>query len=438
MRNTMGIAVLVLTLLSVCTPCPGQPMRQSGVLLEKPAVLTVEQAIERLLRDNLTLRIRRQNLARAEADVLVDGKRNNPFLYGAATNVPYGGYSPQRPGPLAYETTITQPVDVNGKRRRRLEAAYRARDVVGALYQNAIRMEVERLYDAFLDVLAYQVLLEERRLELKSLDADLQRLQHDVPERRRLATAELDEALAERARMVLHLESLTSQLQQARQTLGEVLNASVEETRCLEVTGQLDAADKVAPCLEELIELALEARPDLAAYRLGVRQTAAEIDEELAERWFDVYVLFSPFTYEDNSPQGLQSTSSWSLEGLFMLPLFSRNQGEIARARITNRQVKIDLQGRQREVIAEVQRVHERYASTAAALRRYRQEILPRAARVRDALLRRVVEDQEDARAYLEAQEEYRLFYRRYLDALFRHQYAAFRLNIAVGQRLDF
>ena len=119
-----------------------------------PDGLTLDMAIERLARENYDLRTKFQEIPKAQADILSAGLRGNPLVFGSADQVPYGSYSPQRPGENTYGVTVIQPVDVNHKRRVRLLAAQRAKRVLDAQYQDAVRLELDNLYTAYVDVLA--------------------------------------------------------------------------------------------------------------------------------------------------------------------------------------------------------------------------------------------------------------------------------------------
>ena len=135
-----------------------------------PNGITLDQAIERLVRDNPDLRTRWKQLPKAEADIITAGLRNNPFLFGDVSNVPYGNYSPQRPGEVSYEITIIQPWDVNQKRKVRICVAENARNVLECLYQDAVRVEIDNLYTAFLDVLAAREALRQQQVGLEGLE----------------------------------------------------------------------------------------------------------------------------------------------------------------------------------------------------------------------------------------------------------------------------
>lgn len=120
-----------------------------------PDGLTLDQAIERLIHENISLRSRSLEIPKAQADILTASLRANPIFFDDAQQVPYGGFSNNRPGgPTQYDVNITHPFDVNGKRRARMTAAGRAKRVLEAQYQDAVRIEIDNLYTAFVDVLA--------------------------------------------------------------------------------------------------------------------------------------------------------------------------------------------------------------------------------------------------------------------------------------------
>ena len=68
-----------------------------------PDGLTLDQAIERLVRENLALRARALEIPQAEADILTASLRANPLIYADSQLIPYGNYSDataRRPAPV--------------------------------------------------------------------------------------------------------------------------------------------------------------------------------------------------------------------------------------------------------------------------------------------------------------------------------------------------
>ncbi len=73
-----------------------------------PDGLTLDQAIARLVRDNLDLNSKSFEIPQADADILTAGLRANPILYTDVQCVPYGAFT--RRGPAGRRsTTSTSP-----------------------------------------------------------------------------------------------------------------------------------------------------------------------------------------------------------------------------------------------------------------------------------------------------------------------------------------
>jgi cobalt-zinc-cadmium efflux system outer membrane protein len=400
-----------------------------------PNGLTIDQAIDRLVEANYDLRTRFKELAKARADILSAGMRNNPFLFGNVGSVPYGNYSQQRPGGVNYEVTVIQAWDVNRKRLSRIRVAQSARSVLEALYQDAVRLEIDNLYTAFLDVLAAREAVRQQQVGLAGLEEVVNATQKLV-ESRQAAQSELDRVLVQRDSALLAVEEASAALRQAKQSLGVLLNIPPAEVDCLQLRGAISALDVELPPLEQLLQAALVARPDLNAYRLGVQRAQAEVQLAKADRWADVFVLYTPWQLQDNSAIGGQNATSWSLGALVTLPVFNRNQGNISRAQTTVSQTILELEGRERQVAADVQRAYVEYRTTREAVRRYENDILPRARRIREDKLRLFRAGTESVLSYLSAQKDYNDVVRQYLETAVRHRRSGLRLNTALGQRI--
>src|SRR5258706_573742 len=83
---------------------------------------------------------------KAQADVLTSGLRANPLLFFDAQRVPYGSNGGGRGGGSSvqngteYDININHPLDLNGKRQARLDVACRAKRVLEAQFQDALRV----------------------------------------------------------------------------------------------------------------------------------------------------------------------------------------------------------------------------------------------------------------------------------------------------------
>jgi cobalt-zinc-cadmium efflux system outer membrane protein len=423
------------------TPAP-MPTPLYGVL-EIPAIadegppngMTLDQAIERLVQCNPDLRTRFKQLPKAQADIVTAGMRNNPFLFGDVGPVPYGSYSPQLGG-VVYEVVVIQAWDVNQKRRRRIRVAQSARNVVEYLYQDSVRLEIDNLYTAFLDVLAAREALRQQQVGLEGLEEIVKATRRQLESAGTITQGDLDRVLVQRDSAFLAVQQAQAAVRRASQTLALLLNIPPNEVDCFDVRGALGGDDLELPSLEQLLTLALQVRPDLNAYRLGVQRAENEVQLAKADRFNDVFLLYTPWALQANSALHEPNATSWSFGALVTLPLFNRNQGNISRAQITVSQTLIELEGRQQQVIADVRRAYQEYGEARKAVQYYQENILPRARRFHEDKLRRLETQKESVLAYFEAQREYNNVVRGYLEASVRLRRDALRLNTAVGQRL--
>ncbi len=400
-----------------------------------PDGLTLEMAIERLARENFDLRTKFQEIPKAQADILSAGLRGNPLVFASSDQNPYGKYSPQRPGENGFGITIIQPVDANNKRQVRILAAQQAKRVLEAQYQDAVRLEIDNLYTAFVDVLA-------AREAVRYLEASVSGLTKAVrvAEKQRRgeesSVIELDRLMIQRDLAQIGLQEANSSLDKTVQILAALLNISAVEGDRLRVRGRIATPVATIPPLEELIGLAQANRPDLMSYRLGTQRAEADVGLARGEAYPDIFVLYTPFSFRNNTPTGGQDATSWSLGVMASVPLFNRNQGNIRRAEINVAQTTTELAGVARQIETEVRNAVKDYVSSAAAVQRLEHDVLPRARGIRDRTLNLFKSGEEGAIGYLNAQREYSEVVRQYRDALIRQRRAMLKLNTVVALRI--
>lgn len=421
---------------------PGQQVPLYGPL-ELPAEedegpangLTLDLALDRLVKANYDLLTKFQEIPKADADILSAGLRLNPVLFASIDTIPYGNYSEQRPGATSYEATLIQPIDLNQKRQHRICLAQRAKHVLEAQYQDAVRLQIDNLYTAYVDVLEARETVRAMRASLKGL-AEVVQTTRDLVQKGLQPRTDVDRAQIQQQSAEVALQGAEATLAQAKRNLATLLAVPPEQADCLEVRGTIRDKMVPPPCNEELIRFATAARPDLMAYRLGVQRAEAAVQLARAEAFEDVFLFYNPYTYTDFQPQGKQSANSWGVGLLVPLPVFNRNQGNIRRAQINVTQTQIELEGLERQVANEVQRAVAESAVSGAVVQRYEQSILPTARNLRDQEHKLYTLGQEGLLAYLNTQREYNEVVRQYLEALVRHRRNLLRINTAVGQRI--
>lgn len=397
--------------------------------------MTLDAAIDRLLHANYGLRTRFREIPQAQADILSAGLRANPLLFASADGVPYGGYSQRRPGDNSYSVVLIQPVDVNRKRLVRVLVAQQAKRVVEAQFQDAARLEIDNLYAAFVDILDARETLRYVRASLKGAE-DLLKVTREQYEKQIVLESDVDGATIQRETAEVGVEQAETALRQARRALATLLALPPAQADLLEVRGSIRDLAPPPPPEDDLARLALCTRPDVISYRLGVKRAQADVKLQEAERFPDVFLLYTPYGFRNNASVGERSATSWGIGALVSLPVNNRNQGNIARARGNVIQTRIELSGLEQQAVAEVRRAALEYASTRSAVQRLEGSILPRARHLRDDRYRLYTEGQDGVVTYLNAQRDYNEAVRQYRDVLIRHRRGMLKLNTAVGQRV--
>jgi outer membrane protein, heavy metal efflux system len=399
-----------------------------------PDGLTLDAAIERLVRANLDLRAKYHEIPKAQADVLTAGLRANPLLFFDAQRVPYGGSGgggrgrPSEPVGTEYDLNINHPLDLNGKHRARREVACRAKRVLEAQYQDAVRVEIDNLYTAFVNVLGERETVRYAEASVTGLREVLKKTRAQL-ENKAITEADYLQIKGQFDAAELGLMDAEELLRDAKRSLGLMLGIPAARAEVMEIRGTIHDRLPPPPPTEELLRIAFDSRPDVVAFRLGIARAEADVRLAKANRFQDVYLLYQPYTKEGG-------VTSWAIGATIPLPVYNRNQGNIQRAVINISQVKTELASLEQRVIAEVRKAEREYALTRAAVERIERDMLPDAARVRGIAFRRFTLGEVDAIAYLNAQRAYQEAVRQYRDTAVRHRRSMLRLNTVVGQRV--
>ncbi|HEY2158103.1 MAG TPA: TolC family protein [Isosphaeraceae bacterium] len=397
-----------------------------------PDGLTLDQAIARLLRDNLDLRSKSFEIPQADADILTAGLRANPILYTDVQCVPYGAFTRARPGgQTQYDINITYPLDVSRKRKARTLVACQAKRVLEAQFQDAVREELDNLYTEFIDVLAARETVRESRQAVADLEA--------VPASPRGKRPDDDLRLeVQRESAEIALTEAEEQYKSDLRALGTLLKMTPAESERLQVRGSLHELTPSPPLGEPLLKLAIASRPDLVAYRLGIRRAEADVGLAMANRFPDVYLLYQPYTFQNDIFlfPGAKNATSWGVGLGVPLPIFNRNQGNVRRARLNVTQTMVEMAAIEDRVEMEVRQAERLYTVTRTAVGRIERSLLPRARAEHDRVTKLYLDGKADELAFLTAEHDFDQIVRQYRDTLVRHRRAMLRLNTAVGVRV--
>jgi outer membrane protein, heavy metal efflux system len=398
--------------------------------------LTWEQAMEQTVRESIVLRAKALDIPQAQADVLTAGLHANPIVYFDRQLAPYRPYNLQTNpgGPTQYDLNVAYPVDLSHKRQARIDVACAAERVVEALYEDAVRQEIDRLGRAYVDVISAQLNFRTIRDSLGRLDVIRQQAETDhqgVDDE-----AHQRQVLLQRHSLALAMTDAEAAVKAAKRNLALLLNLPPEHVPRLELRSSVRDRAPNAPPVHELVASALANRPDLAAYRLGFRRANADVQLSKANVLPDVYMMYQPFTYQDNSPFHAPSSQSWAVGATVIMPLFDRNQGNIRRAQLNATQSQLEMQAIEQRVRAEVESAYEEYMTTKRGIHRIEREVVPQVETMLAEDLQKFRDGTLDTRNYISALSDLDDLGRQYRDLLIRHRRSMLLINTVVGVRV--
>jgi cobalt-zinc-cadmium efflux system outer membrane protein len=172
------------------------------------------------------------------------------------------------------------------------------------------------------------------------------------------------------------------------------------------------------------------------AIRLGVMRSEKDVKLARANAYPDVYVLYQPYTFQNNTYLGVPSAYSWTLGVTASVPLYNRNQGNIRRAKLNVVQTQIQAASVERGVVSDVLNAAREYEQSRLSVIEMRKEIVPASREVRNTAYRRWQGGETNAIEYLSAQQDFNDVVRQYRDALVRYRQAMLDLNTAVSERV--
>ncbi len=402
--------------------------------------LTLDRAIDVTLERSRDLKAKFFEIPMARADILQANLRSNPVFYQDGQLLQYRGtstaFTRAAPGgPSQFDTNITYPLDVSHKRQARTIVASRAERVLEAQYQDAVRQRIDDVYGAFVTALAArQTLLYATKsvTGLKDLTARNEQkfLKGDISQ------GDLNQIKIRLRNAELGVFDSKAAYRKAKLDLGSLMNLKLGEIASLEIRGAIEDFAPPPPSVEGLRKIALEERPDILSLRFGVNRAEADVRLAKANAFSDVYVLWQPYTFQDNSPYGLKSQYSWALGVTVPLPLYNRNQGGIARAKINVGQSQMELSDLERQTVIDIEEAVQEYEVSRRLVDELRDEVNPKALQVRDEVFRLYNEGAKSILDYLDAQLAYNQVVKQYLDTAVRHRRSMLSLNTVVGRRI--
>ena len=390
--------------------------------------ISLDQAIQLALHNNHALKAARTTIQQSEAQEITANLRPNPVLTADAQFIPI--FQPNEFTADYINTTaqfdlgISYLFERGKKRQHRLQAAQDVTAQTKSLVTDNERTLTFNVASQF-----FTAQLAESTLDLAFEDMKSFQKTVDISEARYKAGDISEVDYLKIKLQLLQFQSDVSQAQLAktqalvglRQLLGY---QSVPED--FDVTGDFEYK-AVALKLEDLQQMALQNRPDFRAAQQGV--TAAKSQYELAKAIGKVDVT-GTFDYDHVS-----ATNTGSFFGSFQIPIFNRNQGEIARTNYAiNQAQELELAASD-QVLSDVLTAYEGVRDNDQVVSLYLGGYLNAAQQSRDITEYSYKRGAASLLDFLDAERSYRATQLAYRQSLASYLTAVEQLREAVGTR---
>jgi len=346
-----------------------------------PGAVTVAQAVTEAVDHNLSLLAERYNVTVADAAVLTAGLRPNP-VFTADVILPDSNLMDTGVGLREGVVRTDYVVERAGKRDRRIDQATLARSVAELQLLDSTRRLVLDVETACADVQLARLNLS---LAQENLDAFNNVVGVNVE---RVRTGDLAEVELARSRLAAlqfrnDVEQQTARLAVARTRLEGLLGR--RPAGAIEVIGNL-RDDPAALDRDVLLTRALEMRPDVRAARADQARSVADLRLQLANGKIDYTISGEYHRQNGKGFTGDVSGNTYAVYFSVPVPIFNRNQGEVARARTQQQQLDAKTRALEADVVAGLDSAFIEYTSARTIVERIERDMLMQARDVRTTM----------------------------------------------------
>jgi outer membrane protein, heavy metal efflux system len=402
-----------------------------------PTSITLDEAIQMALQHNHNMLAARTTIQQSEAEETTANLRPNPTLFADWEYLPLGSPSKQNPNLYPGVSTndylknnteadigLSYLIERGKKRQHRLQAARDITAQTRSLVTDNERGLAFNTASLFVNVQLAESALELADKDLKSFQktVDLGQLRYDkgaiseddyLKIKLQLLQFETDYQQAELAKV--------QALSDLRQLLGyESVSADYD------VAGPFDY-QPLKGNLEDFQFKALQNRPDLRAAQQGVTAARSQYELQRAIGKQDVTV--------QGNYSHVNGINAANFLGSIPLPIFNRNQGEIARTRIAITQAQEQEKATNGQALTDVRDAYEGLRVSDRIVQLYRSGYLDVAQKDRDIAEYAYQRGAVSLLDFLDAERNYRATQFAYRQALASYLLALEQLRQAVGTR---
>jgi len=412
----------------VQTPVPGIPQLPAAAPQPPTTLITIEQAIEFAKRNNPTLQANRTLISQNKEQEVTANLRPNPVLTLDAQYLPI--FNPENfsstyiDESAEFDAGVAYLIERGKKRQHRSQAARDVTAVTEAQVADAERTTVENAAQQFITALLAKDNLE---FATRLLDSYVHTVGIGQEQYKAGAMSKAD--LLKIQLQTLQFQSDVSAARIAKvQALGSLRQLMGFDfvPRDFDVAGDL-AYKPLSLRLEDLEARALQLRPDLLAAKRSI--TAAESQIGLAKANAKQDLTFT-FDYSH-----ISASNNGSFFFSIPLPIFNRNQGEVARTYFVLTQSEFLEKAAEQQVLTDVKNAYEALLTSAEVVQLYQKGYLEQAQQSLEITQFSYQHGAASLLDFLDAERSYRATELSYRQALATYMSALEQLRQAVGTR---
>jgi cobalt-zinc-cadmium efflux system outer membrane protein len=382
--------------------------------------VSLDDALQLALKQNPTVRAKEFELQAVSANEITAGLRPNPTMNFLVEQIHLSGTTPQ------YTVNIGQPIELGGKRRRRIESAKAATEVTSRQLLDVRRQTILQVKMAFANALIAGSALALAEQNLKTLD-DTERLQRIRVEKGDLSELDLLRIQVQRFTFERDAADALQALAAAKIALRRVAGAT-RIAESFDIVGELSF--KPIPLdRTDLFRRALDNRPDLRAADADRKRAEADHRLARANAWWDITPQVE---YQRIGPD---NTAGFGLS--LPVRIFDRNQGEIARTQAEIQRVAAVREAVALQVLSDVDTDLQGALTQRARVVSLQDIYLPKATQARDTVEFAYRRGGVSLLDFLDAQRSYRETALAHLKALGAYLSVLYQLESDIGQPLE-
>jgi cobalt-zinc-cadmium efflux system outer membrane protein len=399
------------------------------VAFAQGAAISLSDAMDLAMANNPSLKAQRLNIDQGKANEITAGLRPNPIFASSNEDFPFFSPAYLSVNNLAtnqeFNQNVTYLFERGGKRQKRVAVARDATQVAAQTFADQERQVRFEVAQAFIGALLAKSNLDFARQDLSDYSSvvEINQKRYEAGD---ISRGDFLKIELQKLQFQQDVAAAELAFEQSRIGLRQLIgfNAVPEN---FTLVGTLEHQKRIL-VLDELQKQALLNRPDYEAARTGVALAQHTVSLAYADRAVDIT---GETEYKRNGP-----VNGWGFGLAVPIPVFNRNQGEIARSEVAVRQAQHQQTAAREAVLTDVQNAYQTYRNSEQVLSLFEAGYLEQAQQSLEISRYAFQRGGASLLDLLDAERSYRSTQVAYRQALAAYMTSLEQINFAVGTRV--